>query len=221
MSKNALVRRRLEEKEGFSLEAYKDSEKKLWHIGIGHLLEQEQSEEELDVLGADFDEDNPEGFTITEEQAYALFDIDVQDALDDIYPFFTLEQLDELGEVRRSVIIEMTFQMGGGSLRKFKNFKQAVLDEDWEKAAYEMVTGSKGGPSKWMKQTPNRCQSAANAMESGYFAEYQDTPTADTETDADAVDIPTDLSALSDTDLLTWQKRFNDEIERRLNALRT
>ena len=189
-NKNLLVRRRLIEKEGLKLTAYKDSEKQLWHIGIGHLLEQQQSEEEEAVLGPDFhnyDEDNYEGFTITEQQAFDLFDIDVQDAIDDVYPFFTHEQLDALGETRRSIIIEMAFQMGGGGLRKFKKFKAAVEAEDWENAAHEMMTGSKGGPSKWMRQTPDRCQSAADAMKVGYFAEYQ---LNEADSDPKLVDMP-------------------------------
>ena len=33
--------------------------------------------------------------------SYDLFDIDVQDAIDDIYPGFTSEELDEIGETRR------------------------------------------------------------------------------------------------------------------------
>ena len=213
---NELLRRRLSDKEGFKLTAYKDSEKKLWHIGIGHLLEQDQSEEELAVLGDDFhnyNDDNYEGFTITQKQAHDLFDIDVQDAIDDVYPFFTHEQLDELGETRRAVIVEMAFQMGGGGLRKFKNFKKAILAEDWETAAHEMVTGSKGGPSQWMRQTPKRCKSAAEAMKVGYFAEYQqldNTPPLMAERQ------PGELTGVDDRELIASIRAATDELERRL-----
>ena len=158
---NDLLRRLLIDEEGCKLEAHLVKEK--WHIGIGHNLEIDQTDEELEVLG-EYDEDDPTGFTITEQQAYDLFNIDVQDAIEDIHPFFNDEQLETLGETRRAVILSMVFQMGGGAIRKYKNFKSALLDSDWEKAAHEMVTGSKGGPSRWLKQTPERCQRAADAM---------------------------------------------------------
>ena len=205
MSDNNLLRRLLIDEEGCKLEAYKDSEKKLWHIGIGHNLEIDQTDEELEVLG-EYDEDDPTGFTITEQQAYDLFNIDVQDAIEDIHPFFTPEQLETLGETRRAIILSMVFQMGGGTIRKFKNFKRALLDSDWEKAAHEMVTGSKGGPSRWLKQTPERCQRAADAMKVGYFARYE------------PVDAQ-DLAVLGDSPLAAFSNQaLIEEISRRLAA---
>ena len=193
------------DEEGCKLEAYKDSEKKLWHIGIGHNLEIEQTDDELAVLG-EFDEDDPSELTITEQQAYTLFDIDVQDAIDDVYPFFTPEELETLGETRRAVILSMCFQMGGGGVRKYKDFKKAALDEDWEKAAHEMVTSSRGGPSLWLKQTPDRCQRAAAAMKVGYFAQYEEVDEQNV-----AVQGENGLSVFTDKELLA-------EIQRRLDA---
>ena len=109
MSDNNLLRRLLIDEEGCKLEAYKDSQRKLWHIGIGHNLEIEQTDEELAVLG-EYDEDDPGSLTISEQQAYTLFDIDVQDAIDDVYPAFTEEDLDEIGETRRAVILSCVFR---------------------------------------------------------------------------------------------------------------
>lgn len=48
-----------------------------------------------------------------------------------------------LGDVRREVIIQMAFQMGGDGLGKFVKFKQALLDRDYNKAYDEMID------SKW------------------------------------------------------------------------
>ena len=144
MSDNNLLRRLLIDEEGCKLEAYKDSEKKLWHIGIGHNLEMEQTDDELAVLG-EFDEDDLGSVTITEQQAYTLFDIDVQDAIEDIYPFLTDEQLEALGETRRAVVLSMVFQIGGGSIRKFKNFKSAVLDERLGKS----IIRNGNGQQRW------------------------------------------------------------------------
>ena len=199
---NDLLRRLLIDEEGCKLEAYKDSEKKLWHIGIGHNLEIDQTDEELEVLG-EYDEDDPTGFTITEQQAHDLFEIDVQDAIEDVSPFFTNEQLETLGETRRAVVVSMVFQQGGAGVRKFKNFKIAVLDGDWEKASHEMTTGSKGGPSRWFIQTPERCQRAADAMKVGYFARYE------------PVDAQ-DLAVLGDNPLLPFtNQELIEELSRR------
>ena len=190
MADNTLLRKLLVFEEGIKLKAYKDSEKNLWHVGIGHNLEIEQSDEELEVLGDAFDQDKIEGFAITKEQAYALFDIDVQDAIDDVYPFFTDEQLDALSPARRAVIISMVFQQGGAGVRKYKNFKKAVIDEDWDTAAHEMVTGSKGGPSRWMTQTPERCQRAADAMRTGVFEMFEDDKEPVSDSPVALADIP-------------------------------
>ena len=203
---NDLLRRLLIDEEGCKLEAYKDSEKKLWHIGIGHNLEIEQTDDELAVLG-EFDHDDPSGFTITEKQAHDLFDIDVQDAIEDIYPFFTDEQLDSLNETRYAVILSMAFQMGGAAIRKFKNFKKAVLESDWEAASQEMVTGSKGGASRWLIQTRDRCLRAADAMKLGYFEIYQD----NVEQRSNQVDTP--LAGGTDQELIAeMARRFGLEI---------
>ena len=210
MSDNNLLRRLLIDEEGCKLEAYKDSEKKLWHIGIGHNLEMEQTDEELSVLGI-FDEDDPGSLTISEQQAYTLFDIDVQDAIDDVYPAFTEEDLEKVGETRRAVILSMCFQMGGGGVRKYKDFKKAVIDGDWEKAAHEMVTGSRGGPSRWLIQTPDRCQRAADAMEVGYFKQYQETSI---EQRPDQIDTP--LAGMTDQELLNQLNEITQELTRRL-----
>ena len=212
MSDNNLLRRLLIDEEGCKLEAYKDSEKKLWHIGIGHNLEIEQTDEELAVLG-EFDEDDPSELTITEQQAYTLFDIDVQDAIDDVYPFFTPEELETLGETRRAVILSMCFQMGGGGVRKYKDFKKAAIDEDWEKAAHEMVTSSRGGPSLWLKQTPDRCKRAAAAMKVGYFEQYQETPIQQR---PDQVDTP--LASMTDQELLNQLNEITKELTKRLGV---
>ena len=193
---NNLLRRLLIDEEGCKLEAYKDK-KGIWHIGIGHNLDIEQTEEELAALG-EFNHDKPTGFTITEQQAYTLFDIDVQDAIEDVYPAFTEEQLEELGETRRAVILSMCFQMGGGGVRKYKDFKKAVIEGNWEEAAHQMVTGSRGGPSLWLKQTPERCERAAAAMRIGYFAQYQEVDAQDLAVLGDSP-----LSAFTDQELIT------------------
>lgn len=203
---NDLLRRLLIDEEGIEFYAYKDS-KGVWHIGIGHNLEIDQTEDELAVLGLFYDDfvkewennGDPTRLQISEQQAYNLFDIDVQDAIEDIANTFDESFLESLGETRRAVILSMVFQLGGGGIRKFKNFIAAVKASDWNTAADEMLFANVATQrqSAWYRQTPDRCQRAANAMRTGYFKRYQ-TPFEDSPTD-DKID----LSTVSDAELIT------------------
>lgn len=140
------------------------------HIGIGHNLQIEQTDEELEAMGVDDVDDVSE---ITEAQAFDLFEIDVDDAINDVYPTFTDSELDDLGETRRAVILSMVFQLGGAGFRKFKNFIASVKSGDFESAAAEMLN------SRAAKQTPARWQRASFAMKNGYFKEYHPEPVSD------------------------------------------
>ena len=163
----AKLREVLEEHEGLRLEPYQDS-LGIWTIGIGHNLEIEQSDEELEAL--DITEQQWHnmqtgrkwrGFTITAEQADKLLDIDIEDAIHDIP--LDPDTLFGLNEARYTVILSMAFQMGGRGIRKFKKFLAAVEESDWETAAEEMLD------SRWAKQTPERCQELSAWMRHGTF----------------------------------------------------
>ena len=169
MMNNDLLRRLLIDEEGIDLEAKKV--KGIWHVGIGHNLEIDQTEEELEVLG---EFDDPGQVTLTEDEAYTLFDIDVQDALEDVALVFSQEELDALGETRRAIVLSMVFQMGGAGVRKFKNFVSTVKASDFDTASDEMLYANVQAKrrSAWYKQTPERCQRAADAMRVGYFERY-------------------------------------------------
>ena len=60
-----------------------------------------------------------------------------------------------LNEPRRGVLIEMIFQMGARTVKKFKRFLAAALAGDYEQAYDEMLD------SKWHQQTPARCEELA------------------------------------------------------------
>jgi len=199
MGNNELLRQLLIEEEGTCLEAYKDSED-IWTIAIGHNLEVDQSPEELAILGLDDELDDWDGFNITEEQAFKLFDLDVEEAINDLYPAFTDAELSKLNDTRYAVIVSMVFQMGGAGVRKFKNFVKAVKTEDWDTAALEMIYANPKVKrySKWYLQTPERCRRAADAMKTGSFdAHPAESPAEDThETPSEA------FSAYSSMELL-------------------
>ena len=170
---NELLRKLLIDEEGCELKSYQVEG--IWHIGIGHNLEVDQTDEELDILG---EYDDPSKLSLTEDEVYTLFDLDVEDAIQDLYPAFTDADLDRLTESRRAVIISMAFQLGGGGIRKFKNFIAAVKAEDFDTAADEMLYANVATKrqSLWYRQTPDRCQRAANAMRTGRFLKYEKDP---------------------------------------------
>ena len=172
---NTFLRQLLIDEEGIELAAYKDSEG-IWTIGIGHNLENEQSEEELAVFGLGDDlPDDLSKISITEQQAYDLFDIDVNDAIDTMPDDFTPAFLETIGEHRRAVLVSMCFQIG--SINKWKSMLNAIRESDWDRAADEMLWSNgltKVKRSAWYRQTRQRCERAADAMRVGYFERYQE-----------------------------------------------
>lgn len=165
--KNKLLTQLLIDEEGIELETYKDT-RGFQTIGIGHNLSIDQTEEELRAIGLDTLPSTWDGFKITIQQAYDLFEIDVQDTIDDIATVFSEEELDALGETRRAIILSMVFQLGGAGFRKFKNFIAMVKQNRFAEAATEMMD------SLAARQTPQRWTRASDAMENGYFEKYQE-----------------------------------------------
>ena len=170
------LRKELIEEEGLKLEAYIEEISGKWHIGYGHLLQQEQTEAELAVLELGHDEyeiDEWEGFTITIEQAEQLLGVDIQDAIDSLKPKFMDEDLGKLSPARFISIMSMAYQVGGyGVQREFPSFCKAVQEEDWDRAADEMLWRNgltKKKRSAWYTQTPDRCQEMADMMRTGTF----------------------------------------------------
>ncbi|MDE0685611.1 MAG: glycoside hydrolase family protein [Candidatus Poribacteria bacterium] len=200
------LKRLLQDEEGYNPEAHIVKGK--MHIGYGHCLDQEQSEEELAVMQLDDELEDWTGFKLSDEQCDALFEIDVQDAIDDLAPVFMPPDIEALGDTRGSILLSMCFQMGGAGVRKFKAFLQALKDGDWERAADEMEWSNglkKQRRSAWYKQTQIRFTAAANAMRKGYFDRYQEKPI---EQRPEQVDRP--LAGATDEELI-------DEIRYRFN----
>jgi len=184
---NILLRRLLKDEEGYNPKAHRVEG--IWHIGIGHNLEIEQTDEEARILG-DYTLDTVHTLSLTDEQCDALFDLDVGDALQDVQPTFMPDELEALGETRRAVILSMVFQVGGAGFRKFKKFIAAVKARDFSTAAEEMLN------SLAARQTPERWQRASFAMRNGYFREYGTPATEPQPTE-------TALGQVSDEELLT------------------
>ena len=193
------LKEELRKDEGFENKTYPGPVTKEPHIGYGHLLGQEQTDDELEVMGLDDELDDWTDFEINVDQAEQLLDIDVDDAIHSLAPTWTPEQLEDLDPERFIALMSMTFQIGGfGVQRKFPSFVKAVQEEDWDRAADEMLWSNglkKQRRSAWWKQTKERCETMAEKMRTGTIA------AAPTEERLNQIDTP--LTGITDQELIT------------------
>ncbi len=130
--------------EGFRNSIYADSLGKKT-IGYGHLITPNDTFEE----GVEYDKE------ILEE----VFEQDFANAKQQMESFCKEYRLDIPDEIK-GVLLEMIFQLGIGTLHKFKKFIKALQDKNWNNAADEMID------SRWHQQTPERCKTLANRVRS-------------------------------------------------------
>ena len=146
-------------------------------------------------------------------QAYELFDIDVNDAIEDIQPAFMPDELEALGETRRAVILRWLSSWAVGVSANSKTLLRlkAELIAWQQSASYEMLYANVETErrSAWYKQTPERCERAAFAMRHGYFEKYQETPVVSVNENA------TDLSETATIQLFEDAKDILQELARR------
>lgn len=133
---------RIKVHEGFRDTVYEDSLGKAT-IGYGHLVTYKDKFEE--------------GKKYPKETLEQLFEDDFQNAVDQADYFIKANEL-EICDTARQVLIEMTFQLGIGTLNKFKNMTKALQEKDYKTAGDEMIN------SRWYKQTKERCQKLADIM---------------------------------------------------------
>jgi lysozyme len=129
----------LKRHEGLRLKPYRDTVGKLT-IGIGR---------NLDDVG------------ISEHEAEVLLGNDVNRAIIDCRKMFS--NFKQLSSVRKEVLINMMFNMGYSTFSKFKHLKEAVENEQWKKAGYEMLN------SKWYEQVGRRGRELREAFEKDSF----------------------------------------------------
>jgi len=123
-------------------------------VGIGHKVLNTDAEADLPIHDA-YDE-VPEDECISEERCYELFEQDVQIAIDGCSQIY--DNWEELPEDLQHVLVNMCFQLGQGGLSKFKNFRTAIEDYQFQRASEEMLD------SKWARQTPARAERLAERV---------------------------------------------------------
>lgn len=138
---------RIAKHEGLMCKAYKDS-LGFWTIGYGHLLWPQDK--------------NWSRYSITPEKAKEWLNEDVRDAYVGATNTPEWQWLDT--HDRQGVWVEMVFNLGWDKLKKFTQTREAIRDQDWDRAAEEMLD------STWAKQVKRRAIVLADIIRSGYEA---------------------------------------------------
>ena len=123
--------------EGSRNKMYLDSEG-VETIGVGHNLR-----------------DRP----ISDRAIMVILEDDIEAAVLDLvlqFPWFK-----SLDEVRRGVLINMSFNLGITRLKRFERMIAAIKTENWQLAADEMIN------SKWARQVGSRAHELADQMRTG------------------------------------------------------
>lgn len=137
----------LRQSEGLRLKAYKDTVGVLT-VGYGHNCESSP------VGGV-----SKVGDTISMETAEQLFLEDVMVAVDAVQREFSWVKT--LNPARQAVLYDMSFNMGIGTLKTFKNTLKYVQQGDYEQAASNMLK------SKWASQVGKRAVRLSDQMRTG------------------------------------------------------
>lgn len=127
---------RIRKHEGIILKPYRDSVGILT-IGYGRNLESK-------------------GITLKEAEVLLRNDVFECIRYAEILPWF-----DELDDVRKSVIVEMLFNLGPKRFMSFKGMIEAIANAQFEIAAAEMLD------SLWAKQVKGRASTLAQLMNTG------------------------------------------------------
>jgi lysozyme len=134
------LKRQLTGDEGRKKAAYRCSEG-YWTIGVGRLI------------------DKRKGGGLRDSEIDFLLMNDIEDrinALHDVLPWFQ-----HLDDVRKGVLLNMSFQMGVDGLLGFHTTLRLVRERNYEAAADQMLE------SLWAKQTPERAQRLSDQMRDG------------------------------------------------------
>jgi len=154
---DALVKS-IKKHEGKRLKSYDDVGHRSVGYGYNMTSNPSQAKKDFAKVGADYEAVKSGKGSITNEQAEALLKFSLSTAEKDARNF--VDNFDKHPQEVQDALIEMSYQLGGPTLRTFKNTKKAFDKGDYEKAAEGMLS------SKWAKQTPGRVKSLANKVES-------------------------------------------------------
>jgi len=109
-------------------------------FGVGHL-----------VLESDPEFGQPLGTPVSEERVRECFERDLDTAINECSILYK-DSWEGFPDEVQQILVNMMFNMGRTRLSKFKNFKVALEDHSWARAAVE------GRDSLWHRQVTNRAE---------------------------------------------------------------
>ena len=98
---------------------------------------------------------NLEDVGISKDEAEYLLKNDIDIALDDVSEHFDMPNLPEPAQI---VLVDMSFNMGISRLLNFRNMIKAIEQDEWDKAAHELLD------SKYAAQTKRRARMNASLL---------------------------------------------------------
>jgi lysozyme len=98
---------------------------------------------------------NLEDVGISKDEAEYLLKNDIDIALDEVSEHFDMPNLPEPAQI---VLVDMCFNMGISRLLNFRNMMKAMEQDDWDKAADELLD------SKYAAQTKRRARMNASLL---------------------------------------------------------
>jgi|SRR6056300_655092 len=116
-------------------------------FGVGHL-----------VVDGDAEAGQAVGTPVSEERVAECFEKDLDVSITECRALYG-ETFDQWPDEVQEVLVNMMFNMGRGRLAGFKNFRTALEDADWKKAAVE------GRDSLWYRQVTNRAERLMSRLE--------------------------------------------------------
>ena len=116
-------------------------------FGVGHLVLESDPEHGQDV-----------GTPVSEERVRACFEKDLDTSISECVALYG-EQFNDWPDEVQQILVNMMFNMGRTRLAGFKNFRKALEDENWSRAAVE------GRDSRWYRQVTNRAERLMERME--------------------------------------------------------
>ena len=170
------IKRDLRRYEGWSAEVYEDGDSTSG--GRGHNMKNKVPP----AVHRMFDEPIPDeptplpekyraiGTKIPHEAIEPMFEYDVGVAIGDAFKFLPSPSLwEHMGEARREVLVHMSYIFGINRLKLFEKFHDALVNQDYDKAADEMLD------SKWARDdAPARARQLAKVMQTGNVLDFGD-----------------------------------------------
>ena len=128
------------------------------HIGIGYNLEDEDNKQFLKKQGIDLQE-LLDGRLLTDNETKILYNYSLTKAFNDIQKYD--KNFAKRPEPVKMALVDMSFNLGLTKLNKFVDMKAALMNNDYNAAADEMVD------SKWYDDVKSRGPRMVKVMRSG------------------------------------------------------